>query len=334
MKILITGAFGNLGENIIRAAVDLQENHELVCYDLENSKTRDIKNKLLESEENRNFKTIWGDILDTSKVREALRGVDTVIHLAAILHPKTERNPELAYRINVEGTRNLINCINAEWEGKSLNRKPKIIFASSVSIYGPWPPNGELMTNQTPINPSDVYTRTKAQAEDLIKESGLPWIIFRITGAPGLSLMSMDYLGLLFEIPLDQQIEFVHPKDVGIAFIHAAIKDIQNKTLLIGGGEQCQITNRELMKGFFQALGLKMIGEDSFKKPMNDADWFYVGWMDTEQSQNLLQYQKHTLEDFLEDLKDLLGWKRKIFRLSSPLIKKYLELKSPYRNKK
>lgn len=61
------------------------------------------------------------------------------------------------------------------------------------------------------------------------------------------------------------------------------------------------------MEGFFQALGLKMIAEDSFKKPINDDDWFYVGRMDMDESKNLLQYQKHTLDDFLEDLKELLG---------------------------
>jgi len=334
MKILITGAFGNLGQNTIRAAFNLQQNLKLICYDINTNSTMKSRERLLDLKDKKEFKTIWGDILDREKLTQALEGVDAIIHLAAILHPKTERNPDLAYKINVEGTENVIHSIKSCFKDRQSDKMPKIILSSSVSLYGPQPPTGDLISKDTPIHPTDVYTRTKEQAEKIVKKSGLPWIIFRITGAPALSLFSTELMGLVFEIPLRQQIEFIHPKDVGVALINAAVRDIKNKLFLIGGGERCQITNRELISAFFKGLGLKMPSEDSFKMPQNEEEWFYVGWLDTTESQRLLEYQRHTLDDFLEDLRDEVGWKRIIFKLFNPLIKKYLEIKSPYRKSK
>ncbi|TFF99584.1 MAG: NAD(P)-dependent oxidoreductase [Promethearchaeota archaeon] len=331
MKILITGAFGNLGQYTIQAALELQEKHELICYDIKNDNTVKVQNRLLDLSKDHGFKTIWGDICDKSKLKDAVCDADAVIHLAGLLHPKTEKDPKLSHKINVKGKRILLECMETYCKNRSLNERPKVILSSSVSIYGPWSPKDQLITTNTPIKPTDVYTKTKKRAEDVLMSSGFPWIILRITGAPPPSMVSRDYMDLLFEMPLEQQIEFIHPKDVGIALIQAAIKNIQNKILLIGGGKRCQITNRELMKGYFRTLGIKMISEDSFKKPKNDDDWFYVGWLDTQESQRLLNYQKHTFEDFLEDFKRELGWKRKVFKIFSPLIKKYLEWKSPYR---
>ncbi len=331
MRLLITGAFGNIGQNAFRAALHHPKVHELIGFDIKTPKTVKIRDRLYESTGNDKTKTIWGDILEEEDIRSAVKGVDAVIHLAAILHPKTEKNPELAYKVNVKGTENLVECVKEYINKNQSKRSPKIVLASSVSLYGPWPPNDKLIAANTPIKPTDVYTRTKAEAEKIIRESELPWVIFRISGAPPLSLVSIDNMNLIYNMPLNQQIEFIHTKDVGVAFVHAAVRDVQNSILLIGGGKKCQITNRDLMEGYFKALGLKMLSEDSFKEPKSDDDWFYVGWLDTSESQNLLNYQKHTFEDFLEELKDEIGWKRKLLKVISPFVKKYLEFKSPHR---
>ncbi len=50
----------------------------------------------------------WGDITNPDSLRSALEGVDAVIHLAAIIPPATERMPDLAQKVNVDATRNLV----------------------------------------------------------------------------------------------------------------------------------------------------------------------------------------------------------------------------------
>ena len=57
-------------------------------------------------------------------------GVDAVIHLAAIIPPATDRVPDLARKVNVDGTRNLI----AQMESSATAKR--LVFASSVGIFG------------------------------------------------------------------------------------------------------------------------------------------------------------------------------------------------------
>jgi hypothetical protein len=60
-----------------------------------------------------------------------------------------------------------------------------------------------------------------------------------------------------------------------------------------------------------------MISEKAFKKPKNNDDWYYVSWLDTRESQRLLEYQEHSFDDFLDELKSSIRWKRMFIRLSS-----------------
>ena len=75
------------------------------------------------------------------------------------------------------------------------------------------------------------------------------------------------------------------------------------------------------------------IENDNFIKIDNNDDWYYVNWIDTEESQRLLEYQEHSFDDFLEDLKSSIGWKRIFIRLSSRFVRRNLEKKSPYINR-
>jgi len=86
-----------------------------------------------------------------------------------------ERFPELAERINVEGTRKLIDKI------KKLNRLEKFIFISTDHVFDG--KAGNYSDKDIP-EPKHVYGRTKRSAEILVEQSGLPFIVIR----PGLVL--------------------------------------------------------------------------------------------------------------------------------------------------
>lgn len=325
MKIVITGAFGNIGSSTLKHLLEINNQndkvHEIVCIDILNKNTKKVEKNL---KKQGNFKTIWSSISEKDVLKKALKNVNSIIHLAAILAPTTEKKPELAYDVNVGGTKNLVEVASLQ------ENKPKIILASSVSIYGPMKPSVNPTQASDPINPTDVYTKTKAEAESIVKESGLPWLILRLTAVPPLDLSGTNQMEAMFEIPLEQHIEFGHTIDVGIAFANAALRDVKNKILLIGGGKKDQMLNRDFMKKYLQTIGIGMLSENAFKKPKKDDEWYYVNWLDTEESQILLDYQKHSFDDFLQELRRKIRWKRLFIRLIKRIVKRNLEKKSPY----
>jgi len=78
MKVLLTGALGNVGLSTLEAL--LEEGHDVVAFDLESPKTRKLASRL-----DGRVRVVWGDITDPVSIRAALSGVDAVVHLAAIL---------------------------------------------------------------------------------------------------------------------------------------------------------------------------------------------------------------------------------------------------------
>jgi len=319
MKILLTGAFGNIGEQTL--TILLTQDHEITCFDIKTSKNQKKAKQLLKLG---NFNTLWGDITKIDDVNNAVSDNESIIHLAAIIPPGSEKNNELTRRINVDGTKNVVDAI------KNANPQPRFIFTSSISIHGPRMSSPPPRKADEIPKPTDNYTHSKVDCEKLIKESGIPWVIFRLGAAPPLE-MSMDAATVLFDIPLEQRIEYVNSKDVGLAVVNAITADALHKVLLIGGGKTCQMTYKDFVKGALEAYGIAMPSEIAFKIPKDDNDWYYTDWMDTEESQALLKYQHTTYEDLLIDVKENLGAKRGFFRLLNPVIKWYLERKSPYK---
>ncbi|MCG3226926.1 MAG: NAD(P)-dependent oxidoreductase [Candidatus Heimdallarchaeota archaeon] len=318
MNVLLTGAFGNLGQSTLRNLAKAK--HCVTCFDLLTNKNLKIAKQLLKEYD---FKTIFGDILEAKLIAEAIKNQDCIIHLAGITPPLTEKKPELAYRINVEGTKNILK------EAKKQKKSPMIIFPSSISIYGPQTPDLPPRTAKHPINPSDVYTKTKAEVEKIIQESGLLWTIFRITAVPSLSLRGNE-MSLLYEMPMEQKIEFAHTRDIGLALATAITAQTEGKIMMLGGGVKSQYTNRDFLTKYFTTLGIGMLPEAVFREPRTKDDWYYTNWLDTEESQKLLKYQHHTLDDFLEEIQEKLRFSRLIVFILRPFIRKYLIRKSPY----
>lgn len=318
-QILLTGAFGNIGESTLLALLD--KKYDVKCFDIENETTRKQSSILSQSGQ---FETIWGDITDKESIRPAIQGVDCILHLAAILPPASEKNPEVTEKVNVGGTRNIIELAS------ELEPKPKFVYASSVSVHGPRPASvSPPVTATAPKKPTDKYTHTKVACEELILQSELPWTILRFAAVPPLKLGG-DLDPMLFETPADQRIEFAHTRDVGQAVANSVEADTEKKILLIGGGKECQMLQYDFLNGLFQVMGIGKLPREAFKVPEKDDDWYYTDWMDTEESQALLNYQKHSYEDYLNDMKKTLGFRRYFMKLMGPLIRSRLLKQSPY----
>jgi len=314
MNILLTGAFGNVGRFTLQEL--LKKGCNVRVLELKTPANEKIYKKFKSDVE-----IIWGDVTNKKDVEKAVSNQDAVIHLAFVIPSLTEKRPNWTWDINVGGTRNLLNAMRA------LPSRPKIIFASSVSVFGNTNHLEPPRTILDPVMPTDNYSHHKVACEQLIKISGLDWVILRLGAVLSVSLCEMD--PLLFRVPPDSRIELIHPHDAGMVFASSATREnIRFKTLLIGGGESCQIYQRDFIGRVLEFIGIGMLPEEAFS-----LEPFYLDWMDTSESQKLFNYQHRGLDDFLDDIKKHLGFKRKLTRILRPFIRYWLLSKSPYFNK-
>lgn len=122
-----------------------------------------------------------GDVRDTFDVRNAMRGCIGVVHLAAVSRVVWgERDPDLCWKTNVEGFRNVLEAAD------QLAIKPWVVFASSREVYGQ--PEQLPANEETPLRPVNVYARSKVAGEQLIAEArdrGLRACIIRLSNVYG-----------------------------------------------------------------------------------------------------------------------------------------------------
>ena len=294
MKILLTGAFGNVGISTLREL--LNRKYEVTVFEIKNRKNRKIAKQFKGKME-----LIWGDIRNKEDIEKAVNKQDIIIHLAAIIPPLADSHPELAEAVNIGGTINILDAM------KKKDHKPKLIFTSSIAVYGDRRSNPMIQITD-PLNPSkgDFYAITKIKAENMIKSSGLDFAIFRLTYITSLNKLDMD--PLMFHMPLDTCIEICDTKDVGYALANAIECDeVWGEIFHIAGGEQCRTTYNEYLNNMMELFGL---GRNFLPKQAFEQKNFHCGFMDTSNSQLLLKYQRHTLEDYYNEVRLKIGSKR------------------------
>ncbi|MFQ5615640.1 MAG: NAD-dependent epimerase/dehydratase family protein, partial [Anaerolineales bacterium] len=273
MKILLTGAFGNIGVSTLHKL--LPQGHTVRCFDLKTRANQKTVKKFAGQVE----EVMWGDIRHPNDVKRAVAGQEVVIHLAAVIPPLSDTRPDLALAVNVGGTENLITAL------QSLPTPAKLIYASSIALFGRTQDKSPPRTVDNPIQPTDNYTHHKARGEEMVKESGLEWAILRFGAVLRLAILT-QIDPLMFEVPLSDRIEFAHTGDVGLALANAVKSDqIWGRTLLIGGGPECQLYQRDIIAGALEAMGIGMLPEEAFSSTP-----YHTDWMDTSESQRLLDY--------------------------------------------
>jgi len=289
----------------------IDQGHQVTCFDIKtkaNAKTA----KRYQGRAN----LVWGDLRRPDDITSAIKNQDIIVHLAFIIPPASEKNPDWAKEINAGGTRNLVNAL------KSLPNPPKLIFSSSISVYGPTADKEPPRRCNDPVCATDNYTHHKIECEKMVQESGIKWSILRFGAVPLLGQIDP----IMFEVPLNNRIEFVHPKDVGLAVANAVnCNEIWGKILLIGGGPKGQLYYKTYLGRLMDGAGLGMFPDKAFgTKP------FYTDWMDTAESQRLLKYQRYSFEQYISEMPSALGYKYHMSKMLRPLIMKFVLSKSPY----
>jgi len=208
MKYLVTGGAGFIGSNIAHELVKRGEEVRI----LDNFSTgRKINLVDIES----SIELHDGDIRDFWTVREAVEGIDYILHQAALPSvPRSVKNPLTSNSVNIDGTLNLLEA--AKQEGVK-----RFVMASSSSVYGDTPelPKREDM----PIDPLSPYAVTKLTGEKYCK------IFYELYGLETVALRYFNIFGPRQDP--NSQYSAVIPK-----FINAFLAG--KRPVIFGDGEQ------------------------------------------------------------------------------------------------
>ena len=215
-NILVTGATGFVGKHFVRAAIS---KYKLFCLVRETSDISVLPDGV---------EYVYGDLSNRETLYAALKNTDFVVHLgAAVQSISKEEN----HNINVIGTQNLV-------EACKENDVRKIIHLSSINAT---------------FEERGVYGETKLQSEDIVKLSGIPYVILRPAtiyghGDKGLSA-TYKLLSKSKIIPIigGAFIRPIYVNDVNNAILSALeSKAALNNTYYIGGATK--LTIREYME--------------------------------------------------------------------------------------
>lgn len=305
-SVLVTGAFGNLGQLVLRTLK--AQGHRVVAMDMDSPANRKTAAHLSCYDDVR-----WCDIRHADWPA-MLRNTHAVVHLAAVLPPVTERVPALAEAINLNATLALIAAL--EQSAQPL----QLVFPSSVTVFG-YPVSHVLKSIADTPRPSDNYTRHKVAVEQRLAGSSIPWTVLRI----GVSVdarprgTELSMVRKLFATSPDNPLEYVHPEDVATAVVNAiGNPEALGRVWLIGGGPSCQVTQYDLLSAAMESMGIKL------PRDMLGQGEFYTHWMDTAESQRVLRFQQHSFDDYRQELSQRSRLFRPLMTLLSPMARWFM----------
>jgi UDP-glucose 4-epimerase len=237
MRYLVTGGAGFIGSHIVEELVNLGEEVR-VLDNLYSGKVENIKEFM------DGITFIKGDIRDTDTVKKAVKGVNVILHQAAVPSvPRSVAEPKYTNDVNVNGTLELLVAARDE-------KIERFVYASSSSVYGDTPtlPKVENMTPQ-PLSP---YAAQKLMGEHYAR-------VFH--GVYGLPTLGLRYFNI-FGPRQDPNSEYaaVVPK-----FITKMLE--KEAPIIYGDGEQSR--DFTFVKNAVRANLLAVKSEDGFGESMN-----------------------------------------------------------------
>ncbi|HEX4986171.1 MAG TPA: D-erythronate dehydrogenase [Burkholderiales bacterium] len=232
MKAFITGGGGFLG---YRLALKLLERGTLAGADGRPAAITQVRvfDAAFPPDPDPRLQCVKGDIADPASVRAALdRDTGCIFHLAAVVSAHAEAEFDTGYRVNLDGTRVLLEAC------RGLAVPPRLVFASSLAVYGgDLPP---VVDDSVTPTPQTSYGTQKVIGEYLVNDYSrkgmvdgrslrLPTIVVR-PGKPNLASTSFasgmfrePLNGVTCEVPVEASTEMwiLSPGKVLDAFVHA-----------------------------------------------------------------------------------------------------------------
>ena len=163
MKALVTGGTGFIGSHIVENLLSRNMNVKVLVRN--SSNTSRLKNREIEF--------VYGDVMDSASLKKCMKDIDLVFSAFGILGQWGI--PEQTYwDVNTKGVKNLLeSCFNSKIK--------QFIHISSAGVLGPLK-DGTVADESFPFNPSNIYERSKCEAEKEIisyGKKGIPFTIIR-----------------------------------------------------------------------------------------------------------------------------------------------------------
>lgn len=260
-RILVIGGAGFIGSHVVEELVK-EDVEEIAIYD---NFTRGCQENIREALRDPRVRVfeLGGDILHTDILHEAVKGKDYVFHLAALWLLHCQDFPRSAFKVNVEGTFNVLEaCVR--------NDVKKLVYSSSASVYGD---AVEIpMTEDHPFLNRTFYGATKVAGEQMCRSFHqryhLDYVGLRYMNVYG---ARQDYKGTYIAVIMkmldrierglppvvfgdgSQAYDFIYVSDVGKANVRSLKSAATDRFYNVGSGIQTSI--RELAEIILEVTG-------------------------------------------------------------------------------
>ncbi|WP_441968561.1 SDR family NAD(P)-dependent oxidoreductase [Microvirga sp. 2MCAF38] len=247
-RALVTGGAGFVGSHIVDLLVEAGCSEIVVIDNMIRGRPENLEDSLASGR----VKLIVGDIRDKDLVRNAVKGIDTVFHQAALRITHCATEPRTAMEVMVDATFDLFElCVE-----ESVR---KVVMASSASVYG-MATEFPTTERQNPYGNRTLYGAAKTFGEGLLRSFndmyGLNYVALRYFNVFG---PRMDIHGRYTEVMIRwmerlnaglppvifgdglQTMDLVHVRDVARANILAATSPATDVTLNIGSGTETSL---------------------------------------------------------------------------------------------
>ena len=245
LKALVTGATGFIGSHLVESL--LQRRDQVRCLIRETSDLRWLRNLPIE--------VVRGDCQNETSLREAVKGVDQVFHLAGVTKAMEEKT---YFEINAFGTENLIHaCLETN------THLQKFIYLSSQAAAGPCR-NGGKKTESDQCEPVSPYGQSKRMGEEfaLAHCQQLPLLVLRPSAVYGPRDRDIYVFFRLLSKRIkpclsgqDQHVSLCYVQDVIQAILLASeAQESSGEIFFLSDGEDYRL--EEIGDAFAQAMGV------------------------------------------------------------------------------
>lgn len=248
-KILVIGGAGFIGSFVVSELLKTEVSEVVVFDNFARGELSNLESQL--KDPRCRIYEHGGDIRDTDLLNDAIRGMDGVIHLAAMWLLHCKDFPRTAFHVNIEGTFNVLEaCVN--------NNIKRLVYSSSASVYGD---AVEVpMTEEHPFNNRNFYGATKISGEAMCRafydRYGLSYVGLRYMNVYGPHQdQTAAYTGVIpimlnkidaNEAPIingdgSQAYDFIYVEDVARCNVKALEAEISDEFYNVGTGVQTSI---------------------------------------------------------------------------------------------
>ncbi|MDB4935312.1 MAG: Dihydroflavonol-4-reductase [Labilithrix sp.] len=248
MKALVTGSAGFIGSNVVRTLIE--DGHDVRALHLPDEDVRNLRGLDVER--------LAGDVTSGGDMRRAVRGCEVVFHLAAVYALWT-KDAGLMQRVNVGGTRNVLDAARAE----GVRR---VVHTSSIARFGGQGPKRRATEDSAFAlgATGDAYSRSKADAHEVAVRAAKDQDVVIVApcgpigpgdaGPTPTGRLLLSAVKMPVALVADTTTNFADVRDMARAHVLAAERGKRGETYLLGCRD---VSLAEIARMALDALGAK-----------------------------------------------------------------------------